>query len=61
MANFFKFAKSKREGDKPLFFCCIGRNETMKNIIIGIIIGEIIFGTIGVVDSTLISSKNVSY
>ena len=33
----------------------------MKNIIIGIIIGEIIFGTIGVVDSTLISSKNVSY
>ncbi len=33
----------------------------MKNIIIGIIIGGIIFGTIGVVVSTLISSKNVSY
>ena len=33
----------------------------MKNIIIGIIIGGIIFGTIGVVASTTISSENVTY
>ena len=33
----------------------------MKNIIIGFILGGIIFGTIGVVASTLISSKNVRY
>ena len=33
----------------------------MKNIIIGIIIGGMIFGTIGVVASTTISSKNVTY
>ena len=58
---FLSLLKANGRGDKPLFFCCIGRNETMKNIIIGIIIGGIIFGTIGVVVSTLISSKNVSY
>ena len=33
----------------------------MKKMIIGIIIGGIIFGTIGVVASTMISSKNVAY
>ena len=33
----------------------------MKKIILGIIIGGIIFGTIGVVASTMISSKNVTY
>ena len=33
----------------------------MKKMIIGIIIGEIIFGVIGVVASTMISSKNVAY
>ena len=33
----------------------------MKNIIIGIIIGGIVFGVIGIVASTMISSKNVTY
>ena len=31
-----KFAESKREEYKPLFFCCIGRNKIMKKIIVGI-------------------------
>ena len=33
----------------------------MKKIIIGIIIGEMIFGAIGVIAATTISSKNVTY
>ena len=33
----------------------------MKNIIIRIIIGGIVFGVIGIVASTMISSKNVTY
>ncbi|MBD9085152.1 hypothetical protein EGP64_00560 [bacterium] len=33
----------------------------MKNIIIGIIIGGMIFGAIGVIAATTISSKNVTY
>ena len=48
--------------NNPSFLLCRkGRNETMKNIIIGIIIGGIVFTLGGVVATTAISSTNVTY
>ena len=37
------------------------RIEKMKKIILGFILGGILFGTIGVLASTTISSNNVTY